>query len=61
MAERLRLDIEAPAHGWAAVRLTAPGVALEFTASYTPRDSISDLARAAAQSLAGAPDQVVAF
>jgi hypothetical protein len=61
MAEGLRLDIEAPAHGWAAVRLTAPGASLEFTASYTPRDSISDLARAAAQSLAGVPEQVVAW
>jgi hypothetical protein len=61
MAERLRLSIEAPAHGWAAVRLTAPGVALNFTASYTPRDSISDLARAAALTLAGVPEQVVAW
>jgi hypothetical protein len=61
MAEGLRLDIEAPAHGWATVRLTAPGVALEFIASYTPGDSISDLARAAAQSLAGVPEQTVAW
>jgi len=61
MAEGLRLDIDAPARGWAAVRFTAPGVALEFTASYTPRDSISDLARAAAQALAGVPEQVVAW
>jgi hypothetical protein len=61
MAEALRLDIEPPSHGWATVRLSAPGVALEFTASYTPRDSISDLAWAAAGVLAGRPEQVVTW
>ncbi|MDG3005490.1 hypothetical protein [Paludisphaera mucosa] len=61
MAEGQRLDVEAPAHGWATVRLTAPGVALEFTASYTPGDSIGDLARSAVQSLAGVPEEVVTW
>jgi hypothetical protein len=61
MAEGLRLDIEPPAHGWAIVRLAAPGVALEFAASYTPRDSIADLAGASAGLAAGVPDQVVTW
>jgi hypothetical protein len=61
MAERLRLDIEPPVHGWATVRLTAPGVVLEFSASHTPRDSISDLARAAALVAGGFPEQVVVW
>jgi hypothetical protein len=61
MADNLRLDIEPPAQGWATVRLTAPGVALTFGASHTPRDSIADLARAAALSFAGVPDQVVVW
>jgi hypothetical protein len=61
MADTLRLDIEPPAHGWATVRLTAPGVALTFRASYTPHDSIADLASAAALSFAGSPDQVVVW
>jgi hypothetical protein len=59
MTERLRLDIDPPSHGWATVRLTAPGVAVEFVASYTPRDSVGDLARAAAGLAAGVPEQVV--
>ena len=59
MASRLRMDVEAPAHGWTTIRLTVPGVQLEFTASYTPRDSIGDLARAASGLLAGLPDSVV--
>ncbi|GEM_PF-6789045 len=61
MADTLRLDIDPPVHGWATVRLTAPGVALTVDASYTPRDSIADLARAAALSLAGVPDQIVVW
>jgi hypothetical protein len=61
MAEGLRLDIEPPAHEWSTVRLTAPGVGLEFAASYTPRDSIGDLARAAAGLAAGLPEQVVTW
>lgn len=61
MAEGLRLDIGLPAHGWATVRLTAPGVALEFTASYTPRDSITDLARVAVGLIPGVPEQIVTW
>ena len=61
MASGLRLDIESPKHGWTDVRLTAPGVELAFTASYTPRDSISDLAHAAMGVIAGVPDQVVTW
>jgi len=59
MADGLRLDIELPVHGWALVRLTAPDVSLEFSASYTPRDSITDLARAASALLAGVPTTAV--
>ena len=59
MASRLRLDVEPPAHGWAIVRLSVPGVQVEFPASYTPRDSIDDLARAARGLLAGVPDFTV--
>ncbi len=61
MVKGLRLDIEPPVHGWATVRLTAPGVSLEFAASYTPRDSIGDLARAATGLVAGEPEQVVTW
>jgi hypothetical protein len=56
-----RLDIELQLRGWAHVRLAAPGLAVEFDASYTPRDSITDLARAAAELAAGSPDEVVAW
>lgn len=61
MAPGLRLDITPPVHGWATVRLTAAGADLEFAASYTPRDSIGDLASAAAGLVAGVPDQVVTW
>jgi hypothetical protein len=61
MMNKLRLDIEPPVHGWATVRLSAPGVAVEFAASFTPWDSIGDLARAAAGLVAGVPEQVVAW
>ncbi|HJZ89852.1 MAG TPA: hypothetical protein VKE40_03200 [Gemmataceae bacterium] len=61
MAKEMRLDIKPPADGWVTVRLTAPGAVLEFAASYTPRDSIRDLASAAAGLLAGVPDQVVVW
>jgi len=57
----LRLDIDPPELGWATVRMTAPGVAMEFIASYTPRDSITDLARAAAGLAAGDPEQIVVW
>jgi hypothetical protein len=59
MADELRLDIDPPVHGWAIVRLTAPNNSLEFSASYTPRDSITDLARAASALLAGVPTAAV--
>jgi hypothetical protein len=59
MAEPLRLDIERPVHGWATVRLTAPDATLQFAASYTPRDSISDVASAATGLAAGVPVHVV--
>src|SRR5262245_57836783 len=59
MASGLRLDIEPPVHGWTTVRLTAPSVALEFVASYTPCDSITDLARAAEALATGSLEQVV--
>src|SRR5262249_55895543 len=55
----LRFDIEPPKHGWALVRLTAPGVSFECDASYTPRDSITDLVWAISALLAGEPDIVV--
>lgn len=62
MANSIRLDIEPPMHrGWATVRLTGPAMAVEFVASYTPRDSITDLARAAAALAAGSPEEVVAW
>ncbi|HTU92070.1 MAG TPA: hypothetical protein VMF69_18445 [Gemmataceae bacterium] len=61
MVDKLRLDIESPLAGWAMVRLTAPGVRLEFDASYTPWDSIGELAQAIAGLLAGLPEQVVAW
>lgn len=57
----IRLDIEPPVHGWSTVRLTAPTVAVEFVASYTPHDSIADLARAAAEVAAGSPEEAVAW
>lgn len=57
----VRLDFEAPSNGWVDVRLNAAGVLLEYRASYTPRDSIGDLARAADLSLAGGPEQVVVW
>jgi hypothetical protein len=61
MTDGLRIDIEAPQNGWASVKLTAPQVLLEFPASYTPWDSIGELARATAGLLAGLPEQVVAW
>jgi hypothetical protein len=61
MAAGLRLDIELRSDGWAMVRLTAPGVQLEFPASYTPVDSIGDLARATAGLAAGLTEQLVAW
>jgi hypothetical protein len=61
VAEGLRLDLTPPAHGWATVRLTAPDAGLEFVASYTPRDSIGDLASAAIGLVAGIPEQVVTW
>jgi hypothetical protein len=57
----MRLDIELTLLGWARIRLTAPGVNLEFTASYTPWDSIGELARVTAGLLAGLSEQVVAW
>ena len=61
MAQKVRLDIEPPAHGWAIVRLTVPGFELAFTASCTPRDSIGDLARAPAGLASGERERVVAW
>jgi hypothetical protein len=61
MADRIRLDIEPPINGWAKVRLTGPEVLVEFVASYTPSDSIGELARAAKSLLAGLPEQVVVW
>ena len=61
MVKGLRFDIEPPSHGWATIRLTAPDVQLEFAASSTPRDSLGDLAHAAAGLLAGLPEQIVAW
>lgn len=61
MVDRMQLDIESPLNGWATVRLTATGVSLVFAASYTPWDSIDQLARAAAGLLAGLPEQVVTW
>jgi hypothetical protein len=61
MADGLRFEIDPPSHGWAAVRLTATGVAVSFAASHTPRDSIRELASGAARTLAGAPDLVVVW
>ncbi len=57
----IRLDIDPPVHGWATVRLTAPVVAVAFVASYTPHDSIADLARAAAEVAGGSPEEVIAW
>lgn len=57
----MRLDIEPPLGGWATIRLIAPGIRLEFAVSYTPWDSIGELAQAAAGLLARLPEQVVAW
>lgn len=59
MAEGLRLDIEPPVHGCVTVRLTAAHATVQFAASYTPRDSISDVASTATELAAGVPEQVV--
>ncbi len=61
MSIGLRFDIEPPRHGWATVRLMATGFQLEFAASYTPRDSISDLARATVSLLDRVPEQLVTW
>ena len=61
MSDGLRVDIEPPQNGWTTVRLTVADVGLEFIASYTPRDSIGDLAQAAAGLLDGVPEQVVVW
>jgi hypothetical protein len=57
----IELDIESSLNGWATVRLTVAEVCLEFIASYTPRDSIGELAQAAAGLLAGVPEQIVVW
>jgi hypothetical protein len=59
MEEKLRFDIDPPEHGWAAVRLRAPAVSVDIDASYTPRDSITELASAASALLAGLPTATV--
>jgi len=61
MNNKLRLEIDPPEHGWAVVRLNAPGVSLELNASYTPRDSITDLAGAASALQAGLPAEIVSW
>jgi hypothetical protein len=61
MAKGLRLDIKPPTAGWAVVRLTTSDAVLEFVASYTPRDSIGNLASAAAGLVTGVADQVVVW
>lgn len=61
MAGVMRLDISPPVHGWIAVRLIAPGVDLDYVASFTPRDSIGDLVRAADGLVVGLPEQVVTW
>jgi hypothetical protein len=61
VADKLRLEIGPPVNGWVQVRLTAPDVDIEFAASYTPRNSISDLARAAVGLLADVPEQIVTW
>ncbi|MCK6470272.1 MAG: hypothetical protein L6R28_00885 [Planctomycetes bacterium] len=42
-----RLDIASPEHGTAEVKFEAPGLHFHIWASYTPFDSIGDLARTA--------------
>jgi len=59
--DQVRFDIEPPVHGWALVRVTAPGVSLEIDASYTPRDSITDVAFAISAMLVGHPIPVVVW
>jgi hypothetical protein len=61
MADGLRIDIESPQNGWAMVRLTTPDVLLVFAASYTPWDSIGELARVTAGLLDGLPEQDVTW
>jgi hypothetical protein len=61
MVKGLQLELEPPADGWVTVRLTAPDPTLELDASYTPRDSIGDLAQAASALVAGVPKQVVTW
>jgi hypothetical protein len=61
MANGMRFDIGPPIHGWTPIKLTAPGVEMEFDASYTPNDSISDLVNATAAMLANVPEQVVSW
>ena len=59
--EALRLNIDIPRHGWVNVRLIVGVETLEFIASYTPTDSIGDLARAAVQLASGAPAELVVW
>ena len=57
----LKFNIDFPANGWANVTLIASGVEIQFTASYTPRDSISDLVRAVSAGIHGDPEFVVSW
>jgi hypothetical protein len=59
--DRLRLDISLPEHGWATISLKIRDVELAFPASYTPCDSIGDLARAAGALVTAGSEQVVTW
>jgi hypothetical protein len=49
----LRVEFGKPEHGWMAVALTSGDTRFDVHASYTPRDSVSDLASAASLILKG--------
>ena len=56
MTERIHVQFERPRSGWMRARLRAGPSHLEVWASYTPHDSISDLAGALSLILKGGPE-----
>lgn len=61
MVSQLRLDFLPPSRGWMPVILTAGADRLEFSASYTPRDSVCDLARLVSALLHGETSQTISW
>lgn len=46
VADELKVRIAPPEHGWLDVTIEAQAVSVSFTASYTPHDSVTELAAA---------------